>query len=254
MQLDNHILLIPNPCVSIKSVSKSFGQHQVLFDINLDIPYSRIVGLLGPSGSGKTTLVKMIAGIETPTKGEIQLLDTKMPNLKTMNKIGYMGQSDALYEDLTAQENLDFFASMYSFNKAKRKEKIQEVMELVNLSGDLKKQVKYFSGGMKRRLSLAIALIDEPPVLILDEPTVGIDPILRNIIWDQLYALCRKGTTIIVTTHVMDEADKCHTLGMIREGVLLAVGTPAELKSSTGADTLEGAFIYYGTKSGGNLL
>jgi len=233
-------------CINIKNVNKSFGKKQVLFDINLIIPHFQILGLLGPSGSGKTTLVKMIAGVDSPTSGEIYLLNEKMPKLSMMNKIGYMAQSDALYGELTAKENLQFFASMYSLSKSKQKQRINEVMELVNLSEHLNKQVKQYSGGMKRRLSLAISLIHEPPVLLLDEPTVGIDPVLRKSIWAELYKLNSNGTTIVVTTHVMDEAEKCDNLGMIREGKLIAVGSPDELKHATSSSTIEGAFLHYG--------
>lgn len=236
-------------CIKVESVSKSFGKKQVLFDINLNVNYSQILGLLGPSGSGKTTLVKIIAGVDTATQGNVILLDDKMPKLSTMGNIGYMAQSDALFGELTAEENLQFFASLYGLKGSKRKIKIKDVMEIVGLSDELKKQVKKYSGGMKRRLSLAVALIHEPPVLILDEPTVGIDPVLRKSIWNELYELKRKGSTIIVTTHVMDEALYCDNLGMIRNGRIIAVGTPAELMQATSSETLEEAFLYYGGDS-----
>lgn len=237
------------PCIQVEHVDKFFGKKQVLFDVSIKVNYSQILGLLGPSGSGKTTLVKMIAGIDTATNGEVFVLGEKMPKLSMMNQIGYMAQSDALYEELTAEENMNFFASMYRLPKAKRKQRIHETIELVNLSEHLKKQVKHYSGGMKRRLSLAIALIHEPPILILDEPTVGIDPVLRKSIWDELYKLSGNGTTIIITTHVMDEVEKCNNLGMIRDGKLIAVGTPEEIKSSTSSSTIEEAFLYYGGNS-----
>jgi ABC-2 type transport system ATP-binding protein len=242
--------IIPiSDCIKIEHVNKSFGKKQVLFDINLAVPYSQILGLLGPSGSGKSTLIKMIAGIDIPTSGEVLVLGEKMPKLSLMNKIGYMAQSDALYDALTAEENIKFFASMYNISKAKQKQRIAEVMELVNLTDHLKKQVKQYSGGMKRRLSLAIALIHEPPILILDEPTVGIDPVLRKSIWNELYKLNNNGTTIIVTTHVMDEAEKCNNLGMIRDGKLIAVGSPNEIKHASNSSTIEEAFLYYGGAS-----
>lgn len=236
-------------CIKIENVNKSFGKKQVLFDISIAIPYSQILGLLGPSGSGKSTLVKMIAGIDNATNGSVFLLDTKMPQLSVMNKIGYMAQSDALYDELTAEENIKFFSSMYKLSKSKQKQRIKEVMELVNLSEHLKKQVKNYSGGMKRRLSLAIALVHEPPVLILDEPTVGIDPVLRKSIWAELYKLKENGTTIIITTHVMDEVEKCDNLGMIRDGKLIAVGSPNEIKQASNSITIEDAFLYYGGAS-----
>jgi len=245
--IDNTIQI--SPCIRIEHVDKFFGKKQVIFDISLEVPYSQILGLLGPSGSGKSTIVKMIAGIDVPTSGEVYLLSEKMPKLSMMHKIGYMAQSDALYEELTAEENITFFASMYKLTKSKQKQRIAEVMNLVNLSDHLKKQVKQYSGGMKRRLSLAIALIHEPPVLILDEPTVGIDPVLRKSIWDELYKLNKNGTTIIVTTHVMDEADKCNNLGMIREGKLIALGSPNEIKRASNSNTIEEAFLYYGGAS-----
>lgn len=233
-------------CIKIEHVNRFFGKKQVLFDISLNVNYSQILGLLGPSGSGKSTLIKMIAGIDIPTSGEVHLLNEKMPKLSMMTKIGYMAQSDALYTELTAEENIKFFASMYKLSKEKQKQRITEVMELVNLSDHLKKQVKQYSGGMKRRLSLAIALIHEPPILILDEPTVGIDPVLRKSIWDELYKLNTNGTTIIVTTHVMDEAEKCNSLGMIRDGKLIALGSPNEIKRASCSNTIEEAFLYYG--------
>lgn len=246
MQNDTNKTLSNSICIKIEHVSKFFGKKQVLFDISLDIPYSQILGLLGPSGSGKSTLVKMIAGIDVSTTGEVYLLNEKMPKLSMMDKIGYMAQSDALYDELTAEENIKFFSSMYKLSKSKQKERITEVMELVNLSDHLKKQVKQYSGGMKRRLSLAIALVHEPPILILDEPTVGIDPVLRKSIWKELYKLQNKGTTIIVTTHVMDEVEKCNNLGMIRDGKLIAVGSPDEIKRASNSNTIEDAFLYYG--------
>jgi ABC-2 type transport system ATP-binding protein len=169
-----------------------------------------------------------------------------MPNLSMMNNIGYMAQADALYEELTAEENLEFFASMYKLPKDVRRIRIKEVMQLVDLSDHRNKFVKQYSGGMKRRLSLAISLLHKPSILILDEPTVGIDPVLRKSIWSELYRLRDSGTTIIVTTHVMDEVEKCDTIGMIREGKLIALDTPQALKVATSSNTIEEAFLYYG--------
>lgn len=215
-------------------------------DIGLSIPRAEIFGLLGPSGAGKTTLVKMIAGIDIASRGRVYVLNQLMPKLDVMKRIGYMAQSDALYTELTANENLEFFAALYGIHGTARNQKIEEVMTLVNLTGDLKKQVSRYSGGMKRRLSLAIALLHDPEVLILDEPTVGIDPVLRQSIWRELERLSRKGTTILVTTHVMDEAYRCHRLGMIRDGRLIAVGTPSALMEQTGSQTIEEAFLHFG--------
>ncbi|KZE69303.1 ABC transporter ATP-binding protein [Fictibacillus phosphorivorans] len=235
-----------NTVIQVSDVSKNFGSHIVLEKISLQVNRAAIYGLLGPSGAGKTTLVKMIAGIETPTKGSIKVLDTLMPNLHNMTKIGFMAQSDALYGELSGKENLEFFASIYGLKGEKQKERIEHAASLVNLTEFLKKQVHQYSGGMKRRLSLAAAILHEPQILILDEPTVGIDPVLRQSIWNELYKLSENGTTILVTTHVMDEAEKCSQLGMLRDGRLIASGSPRQLKESTSSETIEEAFLYYG--------
>lgn len=212
----------------------------------LNVHAGEIFGLLGPSGAGKTTLVRMIAGIDQASEGAVRVLGADMPELTTMKRIGFMAQSDALYGELTALENMQFFASIYGLRGKKKKERIDDMLELVNLADDRKKPVHQYSGGMKRRLSLAIALLHEPEVLILDEPTVGIDPVLRQSIWAELKQIQKRGTAIVVTTHIMDEAEKCGRLGMIRDGRLLAVGRPDELKSETKSQTLEQAFLHFG--------
>ncbi|MGG0719004.1 ABC transporter ATP-binding protein [Robertmurraya massiliosenegalensis] len=232
--------------VSIQNVSKAFGKQKVLNDITLDIYKGEIFGLLGPSGAGKTTLVKMLTGLDTPNGGENFLFQEKMPSLKLIERIGYMAQSDALYGELTAKENLEFFGTLFGLKGKALQSRIGKVMDIVDLSEHLNKTVHHYSGGMKRRLSLAIALLHEPELLILDEPTVGIDPVLRKSIWDAFYELNEKGTTIIVTTHVMGEAEKCHRLAMIRDGRLIAVGTPEQLKARTGSSSIEEAFLVYG--------
>lgn len=232
--------------IEARNIIRKFDDKEVLHGISLNISRSEIFGLLGPSGSGKTTFVKIIAGIDEATSGQIEVLGTPMPKLEMMNRIGYMAQSDAMYTELTAKENLEFFGSLFGLRGKKLKMQMQKVMELVNLTDYFKRSVGTFSGGMKRRLSLAIALMHEPEVLILDEPTVGIDPVLRKSIWDEFDNLSKKGTTILVTTHVMDEADKCHRLGMVRDGSLIAVGTPEALKEETGSSNIEEVFLFYG--------
>lgn len=232
--------------ISIKNVSKSYGKQKVLKNIDLEIRKGEIFGLLGPSGAGKTTLVKQLVGLEEASSGQVLILNEKQPTLRLIEKIGYMAQSDALYTELTAKENLEFFVSLYGMTKKKRRERMQDVMAVVDLEDAFNKIVANYSGGMKRRLSLAIAMLHEPDILILDEPTVGMDPILRKSIWGSFNALKAQGTTIIVTTHVMDEADKCDRLGMIREGKLTAVGSPQELKQKAKAEDLEGAFLVFG--------
>ncbi|ULT57688.1 ABC transporter ATP-binding protein [Neobacillus drentensis] len=232
--------------ILLKDVSKSFGKKEVLHHVNLSVEPGQIYGLIGPSGSGKTTLVKIIVGMDRPSEGDVQVLNTTVPNLQLLQKIGYMAQADALYTDLTGEENLAFFASLFKLKKEVQKERIAYAANLVNLTADLKKKVQDYSGGMKRRLSLAVALIQDPQVLVLDEPTVGIDPELRLSIWAEINRLKQEGKTILVTTHVMDEAEKCDYLAMVRDGEILTSGSPQELKKQYGITTLEEVFLKAG--------
>ncbi|WP_040206001.1 ABC transporter ATP-binding protein [Neobacillus jeddahensis] len=232
--------------ISIKNVSKSFGKKVVLNNISLSVEPGQIYGLIGPSGSGKTTLVKLIVGMDRPSEGLVHVLDTPVPNLNLLQEIGYMAQADALYTDLTAEENLAFFASLFKLSKKVQKERIAYAADLVNLTDHLKKRVQDYSGGMKRRLSLAVALIQDPQVLVLDEPTVGIDPELRQSIWAEIQRLKMTGKTILVTTHVMDEAEKCDRLAMVRDGEIITSGSPQELKEHYGITSLEEVFLKAG--------
>ncbi|SFE10649.1 ABC-2 type transport system ATP-binding protein [Lentibacillus persicus] len=232
--------------VNLDNIHHSYHKKTVLNEISLAIPEGRLFGLLGPSGSGKTTLVKIIIGLLTPDSGTVRIDGELMPSFQLMQKIGYMAQSDALYNELTARENIQFFASLYQIPKKRQKERISEAAELVSLSDELDKTLETFSGGMKRRLSLAIALLHQPKLLILDEPTVGIDPVLRASIWDAFRKMQQAGTTIIMTTHVMDEAEKCDNLALLRDGSFIAEGSPADLKAKSGTATLEAAFLHFG--------
>ncbi|MEI4771245.1 ABC transporter ATP-binding protein [Psychrobacillus sp. FJAT-51614] len=232
--------------IVLNQVSKSFGKKTVLNKVSISVHSGEIFGLIGPSGSGKTTLVKMIVGMDQPTNGEIQVLNTPVPNLYLSQKIGYMAQADALYNDLTGRENLTFFASLYKLNKGVQKERIAYAADLVGLTHQLSKRVQNYSGGMKRRLSLAIALIHDPELLILDEPTVGIDPKLRKSIWEEINRLKMEGKTILITTHVMDEAEKCDKLAMVRDGEIISSGSPLELKNQYQISSLEEVFLLAG--------
>ncbi|WP_019004035.1 ABC transporter ATP-binding protein [Cohnella laeviribosi] len=230
----------------LREVTRRFGRRTVLDRLTLRVGRGELFGLLGPSGSGKTTLIKLITGIDKADGGTVELLGERMPKLSMFRRFGYMAQSDALYNELTAKENLLFFASLYGLKGVKRSERIQAAAAVVDLLDHLEKPVAAFSGGMKRRLSLAIALLHEPELLVLDEPTVGIDPVLRRSIWQELLRWRDSGTTIILTTHVMDEAEHCDRIGLIRDGRLTAVGSPGELKARAGAQTIEEAFILLG--------
>ncbi|MDT6979355.1 ABC transporter ATP-binding protein [Levilactobacillus zymae] len=234
------------PMIDVRDVAKRFGDNVVLKQISLALPAGRVMGLIGPSGAGKTTLVKAILGMEKVDSGTTTVLGTEMPNRQIMQKIGYMAQSDALYETLTARENLRFFGELMGVAGTALTSSIAHVAQVVNLTEMLDRRVSAYSGGMKRRLSLAIALIADPDLLILDEPTVGIDPELRQQIWAELRTLKQHGKAILVTTHVMDEAERCDELMLIREGIALAQGTPADLKREYAVDTIEQVFLKAG--------
>lgn len=233
-----------------KQVSKSFGKKEVLSNIDLAVEQGEIYGLIGPSGSGKTTLVKILVGMDSDFLGEVTVLNRTMPNMDALSEIGYMAQSDALYPELTGEENLQFFASLYQLKKEEQKQRMMYAADLVQLTPHLSKKVMAYSGGMKRRLSLAISLLHNPQILVLDEPTVGIDPELRLSIWEELFRLKKEGKTIVVTTHVMDEAEKCDRLAMVREGKIITSGSPVELKQQYMAKDLEDVFVKAGGKRG----
>ena len=232
--------------VIMENICYSYGKKSVLNGINMHIDQGSIYGLLGPSGCGKTTIVKIMAGILTATSGKVVVLGEEMPKLSMLSRIGYMAQSDALYLSLSAMENMQFFGALYGMKTKDISSRAFATASLVGLENDLSRPVQSFSGGMKRRLSLAIALLHQPQVLILDEPTVGIDPLLRQKIWQQLRAIADSGVSIVLTTHVMDEAEKCDYLAMLRDGQIIAEDTPSALKRNTNSATIEEAFIYYG--------
>lgn len=232
--------------VKVKNITKEVSKIKILDNVSFEIEEGEILGLIGPSGSGKSTFIKSIIGMEKITSGEVFILGNKIPNRNILQSIGYMAQSDALYEDLTGKENLEFFAKIFSINKYEINKRIEYVSNLVNMQNDLNKKVKYYSGGMKRRLSLAISLIQDPKILILDEPTVGIDPKLRLSIWNELNKLKLNGKSIIITTHVMDEAQRCDKLALIRNGKIIANGTPSKLKDEFKVDTIEDIFLKIG--------
>ncbi|OJU12081.1 MAG: ABC transporter ATP-binding protein [Clostridiales bacterium 43-6] len=237
--------------ITIQSVSKSFHKQKVLDDISLTIERGEIFGLLGPSGAGKTTLIRLITGAEKRDSGEIFVDAVSVPDRKVLQRIGFMPQNDALYTDITGFENLRFFGGLFGLHGAVLKEKISECLQLVDLSQDAKKPVSNYSGGMKKRLSLAAALIHSPDVLVLDEPTVGIDPVLRRKIWEEFDRQRNSGKTIIVTTHVMDEIQYCDRAGLIYEGKLIACDTVEQLRKM-GKGSVENLFFF--TKQGENDL
>jgi ABC-2 type transport system ATP-binding protein len=230
------------PVVTATHLTKTFGSLTAVQDLNLEINQGEIFGLLGPNGSGKTTLMRMFVGLIKPTSGTATVLGHASSDKEHLAQLGYMTQAGALYNDLTVRQNVEFFATMCG---GASKERVAEVLALVDLSDRADSPVSTLSGGLKQRASLACALVHNPRLLILDEPTVGIDPTLRAAFWRNFREMVANGTTIIVSSHTMDEAAKCDRLAFLRNGALLAVGTPQQIMNGAQAATLEDAFLAY---------
>lgn len=229
--------------IDLKHLQKKFGKETVLKDVTLQVAKGEILGLIGPSGAGKSTVIKTALGMEVADGGQALVLNTKMPNRQLLGRIGYMAQDDALYEALSAEENLRFFGRMKGVDKTQMAEQIAHVAQVVDLTPDLKKTVSGYSGGMKRRLSLAIALLGDPELLILDEPTVGIDPALRRKIWKELHGLRDAGRGVLITTHVMDEAELVDNVALLLGGQVMAYGAPGMLEAQYNVKTIEQVFL-----------
>ncbi|WMJ86650.1 ABC transporter ATP-binding protein [Anaerocolumna sp. MB42-C2] len=229
--------------IEVNQVSKSFQKHQVLGDIRMTINSGQIFCLLGASGSGKTTLLRIIMGAISADKGEVSIGGKSMPDRKLLAVIGFMPQNDALYEELSAWDNLRFFAGLQKVRRAEFLKNAEQVLSIVGLKNEKNKLIRNFSGGMKKRISLAVALIHQPDILLLDEPTVGIDPVLRKKIWDYLRKLKEQGKTIVVTTHVMDEVMECDNAALLRNGHIIASDTIDHLINSTPNGKIEELFF-----------
>ncbi len=222
-------------------LKKRFGEIHAVDGVDLALAPGRIYGLLGPNGSGKTTLIRLLSGLARATGGEARILGTRMPSRQALATIGYMPQAEALYPELSVGENLSFFARLEGRTGRAGIDRVLQLVELLDRKGS---PVLDLSGGMRRRLSLACTLVHEPPVLFLDEPTVGVDPALRVQFWAHFRRLAAAGTTILVASHVMDEADRCDELLFMRSGKLIGRGTGAQLRASAATDSLEDAFLH----------
>lgn len=231
--------------VEVRQLVKQFGKLRVVNNLDMNIHTGETFGLIGPNGSGKTTLIRMLVGLIKPTSGNIRVMGERVPNSKVAAKTGYMTQLSALYLDLTARENLRFFASIYGLRGKEQSARIMEMLERVELADRADDVVGTFSGGMRQRLSLAASLVHRPRLALLDEPTVGVDPELRRSFWDYFHQLNQEGVTIIVSTHHLDEAARCTRLGLMRSGDLLAQDTPQELLRQSGKQDMEEAFLYF---------
>jgi ABC-2 type transport system ATP-binding protein len=224
--------------VEVDGVSKSFGAFKALDGITIRVRRGEIYGLLGPNGAGKTTLIRLIIGLLAAHSGTVTVLGQRMPDVGVLRHIGYMTQQAALYPSLSVEENVRFFAAI---NGAE--EGVKEALELVRLYDRRGSVVSTLSGGMRQRCSLACALVHRPKLLLLDEPTVGVDPELRVQFWEDFRRMAASGTTIIVSSHVMDEADRCQRLGLIQYGHLIDEGAPSEIRAKAGTQNLEEAFL-----------
>jgi ABC-2 type transport system ATP-binding protein len=224
--------------VEVDDVVKRFGKQLALDGVSLRIRRGEVYGLLGPNGAGKTTLIRTLVGLVAPEAGTVTVLGRRMPQLGVLAHIGYMTQQAALYPDLSAEENVHFFGAIHG-----RVDGVREALEFVDLWDRRKSVVSTLSGGMRTRCSLACALVHKPDLLLLDEPTVGVDPQLRVQLWDRFRKMAAAGTTIVVSSHVMDEAERCDRLGLIRFGKLLAEGSVADIKARAGVERLEDAFL-----------
>jgi ABC-2 type transport system ATP-binding protein len=232
----------PRPIVEMHGVSHRFDDREVLSGIDLTVPRGTILGIIGPSGAGKTTTIRLLTGAIVPKQGEVMVMGRSPKRFRRADRerIGYMPQSFALYEDLTAGENIDFVASLFGMLWRRRRRRVREVLKLVGLWDVRGRQAGRLSGGMQRRLELACALVHQPELIILDEPTAGIDPLLRGSIWEELHRLRDAGRTLLVTTQHIAEADECDAVAMIVNGRIIALAPPDELRRlATDGDLLD---------------
>ena len=231
--------------VDIQDLTRRFGALTAVSHLSLQVQRGEVLGLLGPNGSGKTTTIRMLCGLLEPTEGTATVagVDVRAAPERVKMQIGYMSQRFGLYEDLTVAENLDFYGGIYGLRGAARHDRITQVVAFLGVGGRLGQLASQLSGGWKQRLALGCALLHQPPVLFLDEPTAGVDPAARRNFWRAIHDLAHGGTTVLVTTHYMDEAERCDRLAMMSLGRLIAFGTPAEVARAVGGKTLEDAYV-----------
>jgi len=218
----------------VENLVKNFGDFKAVNQVAFELHRGEIFGFLGPNGSGKTTTIRMMLGLLTPTLGQAEILGTKMDGQSSsvLPRIGYMSQRFSLYNDLTVLQNLNYYGQAYGLDSTERKLRVQEAVAMSGLTGSEHTHTKDLAGGWRQRLALSAAILHQPEVLFLDEPTAGVDPISRRSFWDLLYTLVARGITIFITTHYMDEAEHCHRLAFIQHGEIIAQGSPEEIKKN----------------------
>ena len=236
-----------NHVIQTKALTKKFGEFTAVDSLNLNVKRGEIYGLLGPNGAGKTTAIKMLTGLLNITSGDAYVLGQKVPDKNVAQNIGHMPQETALYLGITVHQNLEFFGEIFGLDKQTIKKRENELLEFIDLKKWRDEQIQNLSGGMKHRVSLICTLIHQPKLLFLDEPTVGVDPELRESFWKYFQNLRDSGITILITTHYMDEAQHCDRIGFMRSGKLIAEGAPAKLLEISKTGSLEDAFLKFST-------
>jgi ABC-2 type transport system ATP-binding protein len=233
--------------VRLEGLTKRFGAFVAVDNVSLTVGAGEIFGFLGPNGAGKSTTIRILCGLLGPSAGRADVggFDVARDPEKVKASIGYMSQRFSLYDDLTVEENIDFFSGVYGVDKARRAARKEYVLNLAGISSRRAEMTRTLTGGYKQRLALGCAVLHEPPIVFLDEPTSGVDPIARRTFWDLIYEMAGAGTTVFVSTHYMDEAEYCHRLALMYRGRTIAMGTPAELKHALGRDgvAMEDVFI-----------
>lgn len=227
--------------IQARGLTKQFGHNTAVSDLNLDVPIGKIYGFLGPNGCGKSTTIRMLCGLLTPTQGTVEVLglDVAKQSEQLKSEIGYMTQKFSLYGDLTVKENLEFMADVYALKRNIKKHRIEQLLYDFDLEKLNKQLANTMSGGQKQRLALACSIIHKPKLLLLDEPTSAVDPSSRRDFWAKLFELANSGTTILVSTHYMDEAERCHNLAILKLGVKMLDGVPLDLQKNIGMSVVE---------------
>ena len=226
--------------VAVRNLTRVFGDFTAVREISFSVRKGEIFGFLGPNGAGKSTTIRMLCGLLQPSsgKGNVAGFNIMTEQEKIKSVIGYMSQRFSLYEDLSVRENLEFFGTIYGLSGKKLRKRMHEILEIMELADSRNDPVKFLPGGYRQRLSLATAILHDPPILFLDEPTSGVDPLMRRLFWEMIYRLSHEGKTVFVTTHYLDEAEHCARIALIIAGSIIAMDTPEGLKKSVKGDVL----------------